>query len=302
MKIPRMLSRERTGELNVILSALLFAFFPVIVKLGGAIPPIFFAGLSTLITALLMMLFMAYKGVFSELKNKKAWKYIFLVTLFVIIIPYLLIYKGIGMTSGINASILFQAEIFFAMFYGWIIGEAITERKILGATLIIAGTFFVLFNGTLKFNFGDLLIIIGTAFYPVANIYAKKALKIISPITLVFARSAIGGITLLILSLLPEGATVSFPIIAGYWWLFAINGLVVSGITKVLWYEGLETMDVSKATILIMPYPAFGVIYAGAFLGEIPTLYQLAGLIIVILGVYTMVNHKKKAVHFINLS
>jgi drug/metabolite transporter (DMT)-like permease len=304
MKIFKTFSQERIGEINVILSALIFAFFPVIVKLGGAVPPVFYAAISTLITALLMALFMIGKGGFLELANKKTWKYIFLVAVFIIIIPYIFIYNGARMTSGINTSILGQTEIFFALFYGWIIGEAITERKILGGALITIGTFFVMFNGVLKFNLGDLLIITGTAFYPIGNIYAKKVLGVISPITLVFARSVIGGIVLLIFSWFFEaGLAYSCTFITTYWWLFLINGLAVSGFSKILWYEGLKRLDVGKSTILIMPYSAFGVIYASAFLKEIPTFYQLIGLIIVILGIYAVIDNKKKeTIDIINLS
>lgn len=290
-------SEERIGEINILLSALIFAGFPVVLKLGGAIPPIFYASVSTLITALMMLVILGWGKGFKELKNRQAWPLMLLVTLFIIILPYLLIYRGVQMTTGINASILFQSEVFFALLFGWIIGESITSKKLGGAFLIITGTVLVVFNGTFQLNLGDLMIIFATAFYPVGNIFAKKALKMVSPNTLVFVRSLIGGLVLLLFSIFLEDnvkdISMTQNLLITFWWLFLLNGILVSGITKILWYRGLKRLDVSKSTILVMTYPAFGVIYASTFLKEIPTAYQLLGLVIVILGVYTVTRSNK---------
>ena len=44
-----------------------------------------------------------------------------------------------------------------------------------------------------------------------------------------------------------------------------------------------------------MTYPIFGVLFANAFLRETLSIYQLLGLIIAMLGVYTMMCQKKVA-------
>lgn len=291
---------ERIGELNILGSAMIFAFFPVIIKLGNTIPPIFYAAVSTLITALLMLVVVSEKGKLHELKNRKAWKAILIVTVFVIVIPYLLIYRGIQMTTGVNASILHQAEIFFALFYGWIIGETLKLQTVIGALLIVAGTLLTLFNGELVFNQGDLLVIMATASYPFANIFAKKALKVISPSSLVLARSVLGGLILLAISFFIEPRELLVKNLSGFWYLFILNGLLVSGYSKILWYRGLQKLEMSKATVLVMPYPAFGVLYATVFLNESPTIYQLLGLMVIIFGIFSVVHEKEVPIHHIH--
>ena len=155
----------------------------------------------------------------------------------------------------------------------------------------------VIFNGGFTFNWGDLLILIATTFFPLGNIYAKRALKFVSPVMLVFVRSVIGGLVLLFLSLFLEDWHQDLTKVEGlfrsFWWLFLLNGLLVSGVSKILWYQGLRRLDMSKATILVMTYPAFGVIFATTFLHEIPTAYQLFGLLIVFFGVFTVTRVKK---------
>jgi len=285
------------GELSILASAIIFAFFPVIIKLGVGIQPVFYAAVSTLITGVLMLAIVSRNNNLRELKNKKAWSSILIVTLFVVVIPYLLIYRGIQMTTGVNASILNQCEIFFALIYGWIIGEALTRHTFFGAILIVIGTVLTVFRGFLDFNQGDLLIILATASYPFANIYAKKALKMVSPTTLVLARSLIGGGVLLVISLFVESQEMAVKNLSVYWYLFLLNGLLVSGFSKVLWYEGLKRLDVSKATILVMPYPAFGVLYSTVILRETLSLYQLLGMLIIIFGFFEVVHQREVPLH-----
>ena len=64
-------------------------------------------------------------------------------------------------------------------------------------------------------------------------------------------------------------------------------------LSKDIEHEGIEYRIYGLGGV--MTYPAFGVLFATTFLREIPTIYQLCGLVFVILGVFTVVR-KKKAV------
>ena len=68
-----------------------------------------------------------YVDLQAQLKNKKALQYILAITVFIIIIPSLFIFKGGSLTSGINTSILLQSEIVFTfLIYSIIKYEKIT--------------------------------------------------------------------------------------------------------------------------------------------------------------------------------
>ena len=66
-------------------------------------------------------------------------------------------------------------------------------------------------------------------------------------------------------------------------------------LSKLLWYEGLKRIDVSKAIAMSTgTFPALSLILAVVFLHEIPSAYQLSGLVIVVAGAYILLSKAQK--------
>lgn len=294
---------ERWGELLIICEVLVYALFPIVVNYTTKLmPPILFAGLSTIMAGVALFTYILIKKQLSKLKNIQALKYILAVTLFVIIIPSILIFTGTSKTSGINTTILLQTEILFAfLICGVFVGEKITPQRIGGAITVVIGAIAILYNGTLQINRGDLLIIAGTFFFPIGNIYAKKALKLTTPAVILLVRSFLGGMILVLISLLFENYQVSF---SGYvvdnFKFILLNGALIYGLSRLLWYEGLKRLDISKATSLAISYPAFSLFYSYIFLKEIPTIFQWIGFIIIFWGIFIL-TYKRKRGNFVEI-
>lgn len=290
------LSSERIGELMVSGETILYALFPILIAHTTKImPPILFAGLSTLTAAVALFIYMVLKKEIKKIKNVKTIKYALGVAIFIIIIPATLIFLGSSKTSGINTSILLQSEILFTfMICGIFANETITSRKIIGAVFMVAGALFILFNGTLAINSGDLLIIAGTLFYPIGNIIAKKALTFSTPSVILFIRSLLGGIILLLISSQFEKWNIPIGQIISNNYLFILaNGVLIYAASKVLWYESIKRIDISKAVLIsIGAYPAASLFFAFIFLKEIPTAFQAIGLIIILFGIFCVVEIK----------
>jgi drug/metabolite transporter (DMT)-like permease len=290
---------ERLGESLIICEVLVYALFPIVVNYTTKImPPILFAGLSTIMAGVALFTYILIDKQLSKLKNIQALKYILAVTLFVIIIPSIFIFTGTSKTSGINTTILLQTEILFAfLICGIFVGEKITPQRIGGAVMVVIGAVAILYNGTFQINWGDLLIIAGTFFFPIGNIYAKKALELTTPAVILFVRSFLGGMILVFISLLSENYQVS---LSGYamdnFEFILLNGALIYGLSRLLWYEGLKRLDISKATSLAMSYPAFSLFYSYIFLKEIPTIYQWMGFIIIFFGVFILTYKRKKVI------
>ncbi len=275
---------------------LMYSLFPIIVAHTTKImPPILFAGLSTLMASITLFFYILYKKDLKSLKDKDTIKYTLGITLFIIIIPSILIFTGSSKTSGINTTILLQSEILFTfIIFGLFTAEKITLKKLIGALIVMTGTLFIIYNGSLEINTGDLLIIAGTFFYPIGHIFAKKALKISSTSTILFIRSFLGGIVLICISLLFENQDSSLTKIAIYWPLILFNGIFIYHLSKVLWYEGIKRLDISKAIpIGVGGYPAFSLLFAIVFLKEIPTIYQLIGLGTIVIGIFILIRKSK---------
>jgi len=290
------LSNEKVGEILVVGETMLYALFPVLISYTTKrMPPVLFAGTSILVAAIVLFVYLICKNQLREMINTKALKYILLTTLYIAIIPSIFIFVGSSKTSGVNTTILLQSEIFFTfVIYGLLKYEKITRQKVIGAVILVAGTLLILFNGTLKINIGDLLIIAGTAFYPIGNINAKKALAITTPIIVLFIRSAIGGIVLIIFSVLFEKYDLSaFQLINNSVWLILLNGILVYCVSIIIWYEGIKRIDISKAILIsIGILPAVSLVYVAIFLHEFPTSQQWLGFIIICVGMFFILKKK----------
>jgi drug/metabolite transporter (DMT)-like permease len=286
------LSRERVGELLVGGEAILYALFPILIAYSTKImPPILFAGLSTFAAGIALFVYIIFKKELKKLIDLRALKYAIAITVFIIIIPAVLIFIGSSKTSGINTTILLQSEIFFTLVIcGIFTDEKVTAKKIIGAITMVLGTFFVLFTWKFEINTGDLLIIAGTFFYPIGNIFAKKALEFSTPSVILFIRSIIGGIVLLIISWRFEvyDQPISQIISNNYLFILA-NGVLIYAISKIFWYESIKRIDISKSILIsVGACPAISLLFAFLFLKEIPTISQIVGLIIILAGVYQL--------------
>lgn len=289
---------ERLGELMVFGETVIYALFPIIISYTTKhIPPIFFAAAGTLIAGFSIFLYLLAIGKLSSLVNKKALPDILAVTLFIVIIPSICIFSGSRMTSGINTSILLQFEIVFTfVIYSLIKYEKITAAKVFGAIQVIIGTTLILYNGNLSVNTGDLLIIAGTFFYPIGNIFAKKALKQASIPAILCIRNILGGSILLAISLFAENYTVPEVgnYMKNYYPYMLVSGILIYWISKTLWYAGIRRMDISKAILIsVGGYPALSLIFAIIFLKEIPTVYQWIGFAVICVGIFAIVKTQK---------
>lgn len=278
---------QRVGELYIGAEVILYSFFPTLIHYAsGIFPPIFLAAASTLIAAACLFIYGIITGKNFFKINKAAKDAIYGITLFIVIIPSLCIFIGTTLTSGINTALLLQAETLFTFFIcGLFFKEKMTTAKVTGASIILCGTIAVLYNGGFSLNLGDVLIILGTASYPFGNIYGKKALRQTDPVTILFLRSVIGGGILFVMSLFVEKVwPETMTALATDWWVLLFSGVVIYCFSKLLWYEGLKRIEITHAIGISTAMPAISFLFAVGFLKETPTLYQVLGLFLTIIG------------------
>lgn len=293
MPLPR--DKKRIAERLILMQAVIEGLYPIIVHYGvGKMPALLFAGLTSTVAASGLFLLMFVFGKFKELANKKAWKFLIAVSLFNTVLAQVFIFEGARFTSGVNTAILLQAELPLTfLIYALFFKENLSRTKLISGTLILLGTLLVLFNGHLKLNGGDLLIILGTLAYPFGNFFAKKALKEVSPVVALFIRNLLGAPVLIALSLaLKENWTQGIPAVRDYFDLIVINGILILVVAKMLWYTGLKNLHVTRAIPIVLTAPAFSLIYAIFLLNELPSTYQLLGIGATLAGVYVLSTKK----------
>lgn len=287
---------ERSAEMFIFASILFGALEPIAINYSvKLISPILFAGLYVSFCSILFFFYVLATKTFRDIFNKKAFKYILGLTALIVVIPSTMIFIGSKMTSGINTALLLQTEILFTLLIcGAFYKEKITSKKLVSSLLILAGAILILYNGSLNLNTGGLLIIAATVFYPFGNMCAKEALKLSPLAPILFLRSFLGGISLLVISLIFENSAPQIiPGIKTIMSSIIIVSIIIIVIAKIFWYKGLKNMEIGKAIGISTASPAMSLIFAVIFLSEIPTVYQIVGLLVIITGVYFLTGKTK---------
>lgn len=280
-----MSGQETKGVLLALANAALYGIFPVVVNRGSRhLMPLTFAAIATLLAAFGSFVYTALKGNLRELKKREAYSSLLMVTLCIVIIPYVLLFIGSSRTSGINSSLLLLSEIVFTLMFTPFIGEKTTFEKLVGAFGVLVGAGLILYNGKFRLNGGDIMVVASTMTFPIGNFYAKRALFRVSPSTILLVRFSLGGIFMLLLAMLIEAR--SWSTIVGEWPLLLFTGLVLLGVGKIVWYEALGRLDISKAISLGMTFPLFSLaVLIGVFREKVSP-YQWIGIGVMMIGVF----------------
>ena len=283
------------GEMYLLVEVIMWSLFPIFSILAiSLIAPLYTAALSTLIAALFFGFVLTVRKQWGEIKVKSAWKDIVMMTFIIGVIFYSLVFIGLQKTTAGNASIILLMEVFFTMF---ILGlwkkEKIVLKHKLGAVLMVVGALFVLFPGQLKINEGDLILLIATAVPPVGNYFSQRARKKVGSNMIMFIRSLLAGLFILLLAFAFE-STPTMAAITESTIFILVNGILLMGLSKVFWIEAIHRISITKAISLASVTPAFTLVFAYFMLGEIPTIWQILGFLPMLIGIFILTEFKFK--------
>jgi len=282
-------SKETIGVLLVLISIFFFGLHPIISKYAlEIINPLFLGSMSILSAFIIPMLILIKKRRVKRLIERKNILYLFFIALFGSVIAFALFFFGTKMTSGINASLLLQSEPLYSALIGYfILKESVGKRQLFAMILIIFGMSVILYNGTLAINYGDILILLAPLGWQISHTLVKKVIKKIGTYVIVTGRFLYAFPVFLVLST-AFGAN-QFEVLIQPFYLSLILFIGVSeALGYILWVEAIRRINLSKATTLVSPYPILSVIFAWLILSELPSIYQVTGLISVIIGMYIM--------------
>ena len=139
------------------------------------------------------------------------------------------------------------------------------------------------------------MIILGTICFPFGNYFTKRAIKTVAPLSLLFLRSFLAGLILAPISLYWEGTAGLAQLAASpprIWWIILSAVVLTMFISKVLWYDGLKRVTMVKAISFLGLTPALTVLFAMPLLGEIPTVQQIAGLVLTMVGMWVLTRRR----------
>ena len=242
-------------------------------SLSSIIAGLFFAGRITI------------KKRLHEVRNRSAITPILLSTLFNGVIYYLLTFIALQFTSPGNASIVAMTEIFFSfLFFHIFCKEHLPQTQIIGATSMLVGAIIILLPNFTHFQIGDLLILMAAAVAPFGNFYAQRARKQVGSETIMMIRSLISAFVIFILALIIR-VPFSLGAINHSLWFILINGLLLLGLSKVFWIEGIHRIAVTTANAIGCISPLVTLIGAWLVFHQVPTVWQLVSLFPLFVGI-----------------
>jgi len=289
------LKEERIGERMLLGTCVIEGLFPIMaIVMARKFPPVLFTAVSTLCASVLFLFYLWFSHRLNQRISMRALLYALGVAVFVVM-TLALILIGAKFTSSVNVALLLQTEMLYTFIFATLVlGERLFHWQLVGAAFVFLGTVLVIFNGTFELNAGDLIIVGACAFFPIGNTFAKKALALLSSDTLLFLRYLLGGILLLVVSLLFEDfSNLEYGLSASTLGIFVVYVVLFLVMSKVLWYGGLKRLDIGKAVYIVSATPAFSLLFIFILLHEIPTWYQFAGFAFTIVGVYLLLSRRR---------
>jgi drug/metabolite transporter (DMT)-like permease len=271
--------------------------------LAGSIPPVTISFIRLALSVIIVFPFL-YPVLKKEFRIAKI--HLMQLTLLALtgIVGYnLLGYWALNYTSAINFSLLNSTTPLFMFLLTYMITkEKMSMKYVLSVLISISGVVFVITQGSLeklialKFNFGDMLMILAVILWSIYSLIVQKVSKHLSSFS-VFGYSLGIGFLLMIPAVLIELSFVSiqkidYSEVAALFYL----GIFPSVCSFLFWNRAVVLIGPSKSSIFLNLIPIFGATAAFLVLGEEITVYHVVGGLLVFAGIYLSSYTKKSSI------
>lgn len=289
------MNREhRIGERFVYVETFLWSFLPIISVLSFASVPVLTSlAWSTLCAVIFLAAVVSYNKAWHEVFQRKIWLHVLLAAIFIDMMYFGLYFIGLEKTTPGNAVIIALFEVFTSyLVFNIFRRQHIAREHKLGATLMLVGAMVVLAPNYSGIHTGDFIILAATFFAPVGNYFQLRARKKASSATIMFMR-ALCAAPVLFLAAYVLGERASFENLQSAIVFLVLNGVVMLGISRILWLEGIRRIAVVDAIALSCIGPLLTLFFAWLILGQLPNVWQLSALVPLTLGILYLTDRLK---------
>lgn len=189
-------------------------------------------------------------------------------------------------TTPVNAVILAQVEVLYStLLSARFLGERPTLKQSLASVLVVAGTGLIVIRDLHSARWrGDLMILATPWMYQVSHIFSKKLPSDLDAWVLSGGRVFYG--------LLMTAPLCAWALLRGSAWswepdalkLLLLQGALMSSSNFVLWYVAIRGMHLSKATTILLSYPALTLIFSWMLGREPIVAVQILGFAFTLAG------------------
>lgn len=220
--------------------------------------PYQYTTLKNIIPAIILSLIVLTPFIWPKLKklNQLDWLKLFFIGLIGGSLPFLLFFKGLSLTSALNASFIHKTLfIWVAILATPILKEKLSRLQLLALLILLSIPF--IFGGFKSFtwSYAHTLILIATLLWAIENIIAKITLKNIDSLIVAWGRMFFGSLLLLGFLAWTKNTGGLMAMNFSQWLWLGLVGCLLTGYV-ITWYGALKKMPVTVvASFLVLASP-----------------------------------------------
>ena len=279
---------KQRGVLFAVSASLMFGLSPVFVRL--VLDFVNVETMNVLLTVFASLCFVVAFGVFRKAAYFRSilgnWRKMALMSLFSAAGSLLFTY-GIFLYGPVNAAFLVQFTAVFTILFGVLFfKERFTRLE--GAGILVADVgVFILAYGNLSLEVVSTLVLLAAAlFFASANTLSKAYVKNVNPVALAGGNAMFVLLFVFAFAVSTGTLETAFPSVTlVYAFLGSVTGVVLS---FVLFFKALKVFEVSKAATIRTMEPFLTAIFSFIILALTPTVNQLVGGVLIVVGVVAL--------------
>lgn len=206
-------------------------------------------------------------------------------------LAFLCFYAGARGSTAVVTVLALQVEPVYSLLLSWLaLGHRPTARRIASLGAILAGIALALGVRALAGSSSVLFLLATPLCWQLAHLFVLKRLPGTTPIALTGARYVYGGALLLLVWALRGGDLPPPRELRALLPLLAFQGVVLSMVGTLLWYQTIARLDLARATAIVVPsIPLLSLGASFLLVDEVATARQWLGLGLTSAGVLAYV-------------
>jgi drug/metabolite transporter (DMT)-like permease len=285
---------ERAGLAFALAEAGAVGLVPAFSKyVVASLDPLLYSAAAVTVAAFVSVAFASARGEAGQIFHVRWIPWLIPIALLGTTATTLLILYGARLTDGVSTALLLQIEPAYSIALAWVVHRnRAPARQLIGTALVILGVGFVLWDGSIRVGAGGVLILLVPLGWQLSHVLALRVMPPMSPYALTAARYVYGGGALVLAQLVFGTAPVSTLGARGAG-LALFHGVVLFFCGTLFWYETIRRLELSRATAIVTPAePLLSLILVWVVLGGLPNLWQMAGIALVLPGLWLVVRRK----------
>jgi len=239
-----------------------------------------------ILVALVLSLFILTPVVFKKLKllQRNDWIKLVLIGLIGGSIPFLMFFKGLSLTSAINAGFIHKTLFIWVTLLAIpFLKEKLSKVQWFALAILLLGNYFLVGVKTWKFSYADLLILGATLLWAVEFVIAKKILKNIDAKIVSWGRMFFGALFLLGYLALTKQAAGLIALNSTQWLWLTISSAFLLGYV-LTWYQALQKLPATVVTSVLVIASPITTALNSIFVTHKYNLQQLSSSVILIIA------------------